>query len=416
MEKKKKYIALITSFQSVAGGLFHVHRVTYEKISKNFEKVFIINSQNLRFFPNFACKYYFEKEYTETNFEPPFMPKNFVLFSPKNTNEFTDFLKDKELVVINHINKHFFDLKIQMLIKKYKFRQIQISNLGVDSALSEIASKKFNHLLKSLLFYLNQKLFNKLTVLLSNFGIVSKLDIRFISNLTHIQNIKKSKFKNFLHTKKLLWAKNIKLVNSMAYDITLENKLPITEEYIVHLDSCLNQRHEVTLRGEVSKDKIEKHYYYLEKFLKRLSKEFGKEVIVTIHPGYDIAHHQHYLKDFKVLKYKTTEYIYKSFMVTTFESSAITDAILLKKKIMGFNSDFMSPNEIVHGYGMANRIGYEIVNTKKDYNFNKENLLSKLNKNISNYDDYISKFHCFEPNINGSQIIVDTINDFFFKK
>ena len=75
-----------------------------------------------------------EKKYTESNFEPPFLPKNFILFNPKNLKEFSDFLNDKELIIINHINKHFFDLKIQMLIKKYKFKQIQISNLGVEGA------------------------------------------------------------------------------------------------------------------------------------------------------------------------------------------------------------------------------------------------------------------------------------------
>ena len=80
---------------------------------------------------------------------------------------------------------------------------------------------------------------------------------------------------------------------------------------------------------------------------------------------------------------------------------------------MGFSSDFMSPNEIIHGHAMANRTGYEIVNTKTDYNFDKKELLLKLNKSIY-YDDYISKFHCFEPNINGSQIIVDTIKKRFF--
>ena len=415
MKNKKKYLAMILSYQSIVGGIFHIHRVTFKKISNNFEKVFIINCQYLRFFPKFSIKHNMEdKEFTDTNFEPIFMPKNFVLFNPKSSKEFSDFLNDKELIVINHISKHFFDLKVQMLIKKYKFKQIQISNLGVDSAVSEVTSKKFKHFFKTMLFYLNETLFNKLSVLLSNFGIVPKLDIRFFSNLSHMQNIKKSKLKNFLYTKKLLWAKEIKLVNSMAYDIFLENKLPITEEYIVHLDSDLNHRHETTLRGNTSKDKIEKHYYYLEKFLKKLSKEFDKEVIVTIHPGYNLENHQNYLKDFKILKYKTTEYIYKSFMVTTFESSAITDAILLKKKIMGFSSDFMSPNEIIHAHAMANRIGYEIVNTKTDYNFDKKELLLKLNKSISNYDDYISKFHCFEPNINGSQIIVDTIKKRFF--
>jgi hypothetical protein len=414
---KKKYLAMLTSFQSLEGGIFHIQRLTYQKISENFEKVFIINSQNLRFFPNFACKYYMEKKYTESNFEPPFLPKNFILFNPKNLKEFSDFLNDKELIIINHINKHFFDLKIQMLIKKYKFKQIQISNLGVEGAVPQTTSKEFKHFFKTMLFYLNQQLFNKITVLLTNFGIVPKLDVRFFSNLKHLDNIKKNKFKNFLHKKKFLWAKEIKLVNSMAYDIFLENKLQITDKYIVHLDAGLNIRHEVELRGLWPKDKVIKHYYYLEKFLKRLSKEFGKEVIVTIHPGYDLQEHQHYLKNFKVLKYKTTEYIYKSFMITSFESSAITDGILLKKKILGLHSDFMSENEIFHSHAMARNVGYTILNTKKDYNFNKEKLLLEMKQNvISNYENYISKYHCFKPNISGSQEIVDTIKERFFKK
>jgi hypothetical protein len=253
-------------------------------------------------------------------------------------------------------------------------------------------------------------------VLLTNFGVVAKLDVRFFSNIKHLKNIKKNKFKNFLYKNKFLWAKEIKLVNSMAYDIFLENKLEINEDYIVHLDSSINNRHEINIRGMWPEYKIKEHYYHLDKYLKKLSKEFNKEVIVTIHPGYNLQEHKNCLKDFKVLKYRTTEFIYKSFLITTFDSSSITDGILLKKRILGLESDHVSQNEKFHSYAMANRIGYEYINIKKDYNFNKENLLFKLNKNISNYDNFISSYHCFEPNINGSQVIVDTIKDRFFKK
>ena len=101
-------------------------------------------------------------------------------------------------------------------------------------------------------------------------------------------------------------------------------------------------------------------------------------------------------------------------MVTAFDSSAVTDAILLKKKLLGLNSDFMSKNEIEHAKVIPKRVGYLIFNTRKDYDFNKEELLLKMKKNTLNYENYISKYHCFEPNKNGSQVIIDTIKDRFF--
>jgi len=414
MHSKKKYLAMITSFRSVEGGVFHVNRKTFETISNNFDKIFVINSQNLRFFPKYARSIYQEKNFNKVDCKPFNMPKNFVLFNPKNTKEFSNFLNDKELIIINHISKHFLDLKVQMLIKKNKLKQIQISTLGVEGAPTEKTSNKLKHIFKTLLFLLNQQFFNKMSVLLTNFGIVPKLDIRFFSNLQHIENIKKNKFKSFLYKNKFLWAKEIKLVNSMPYDIFLENKLPISEDYIVHLDATFNYRHENVLSARWPKDKVDEHYYYLNKFLKKLSKEFNKEVVVAIHPAYDLEEHQSNLKDFKVFKYKTTEYIYKSFMITAFDTSAVTEGILLKKKLLGLISDFMPRNATEHSKIFPKLAGYSMINIKKDYDFNKEDLLLKMNSNTSNYDSYISKYHCFNKNKSGSQEIVDTIKKRFF--
>ena len=72
-----------------------------------------------------------------------------------------------------------------------------------------------------------------------------------------------------------------------------------------------------------------------------MSKSYNKEVKICIHPSYDTAEHKKYLNNFEVLKFVTREYIYKSFIVTCFDSSIITDAILLKKRIIGLESNFV---------------------------------------------------------------------------
>ena len=415
MKNKKKYVAIVTSFMGLKFGYLHVARLFTNQLSKNFDKIYVINTQNLRFFPKFARSTYMEEDLNEHNCNPLNMPENFVLFNPKNIKEFSDFLHDKELLIINNFNKHFFDLPIQIVIKKFKLKQVQVSYSGrAMSGSTQTLSLK--HFFKTFVFYFNQTLFKKITVLLSNLGITPKLDIRFLSDKKVLEDITGNVFKNFLYKKKLLWAKEIKLVNSMAYDVMLENQHSTSEDYIVHLDASLNNRHETELRGEWPKEKVEKHYYYLAKFLKKLSKEFNKEVIVTIHPGYDLEEHQSYLKDFKVLKYKTSEYIYKAFLVTAFDSSAVTEAILLKKRLLGINSNYMSDNETLHAKVNPKRFGYPCLNTEKDYNFNKEELLQALNKSKSNYDKYINKYHCHNPNQNGTQYIIETIKDRFFKE
>jgi hypothetical protein len=295
---KQKYLAVATSFYNVHHW-FHHHKILMEAFSKNFDKIFMINVQNLRFFPSLAKKIYMEKN-QDDEIKDVTVPSNFVFFNPKNVKEFSNFLKDKEIILINNFSRHFFALKIYLLLKKFKIKQIQISNFGVFGAPGVIYSKK--HILKNLIHFLNNTLFIKLTVILTNINIIPKLEIRFLSNLQYIQNIKKHWLKNFLCKHKFFWAKEIKLVNSRSYDILKTKNLTLSEDYIVHLDSALNYIHEVELRGKWPEEKIIQHYYYLNKFLKRLSKEYKKEVIITIHPAYDLEEHQKYFKDFKVLK------------------------------------------------------------------------------------------------------------------
>ena len=254
----------------------------------------------------------------------------------------------------------------------------------------------------------------KFTLFLANIGLIGKVDIRFISNKTYLRNIKKNRIKNFLYTNKLFFAKELIAVNCMASDILKTYKQEIKEDYIVHLDGSLNYYHETQLRGHFSEEKIQQHYLYLSKFLKNLSNIFNKEIIVCIHPRYNLEEHKKNLPDFKVVQFKTREYVYKSFLVTTFDSSAVIDAVILKKKIIGITSDFMSKNEIANSKTYAKIINYMNLNTK-NVNIEKELILNELNDNIKKYDDFINNFLHFDDTKLGIDKVIETIKERYFK-
>ena len=405
MNSKKKYLSIMAPFSGL-DSLYLYHNFLFEKLSKNFEKVFIINTENLTLFPK--INRLATRQVWETSFKEAIkLPDNFVLFDPKNSKDFSEFLQNKTLLVINNFGRRLFSIKIYLLLKKHKIKQIIISNLG---SLGGYDVPYIRHFFRLLFFYIHDKLSKRLFVLLGNLGIVPKVDIQFISNKEIVEKVKKS----FLYKKNLLFHKELILVNSRTYDIYLEKRLPISEDYIVHLDASLDYSHETRLRGLIGKERKDRHYYYLEKFLKKLSNEFKKEVLVCIKPNYHLEEHQRYFKDFKVLQFRTRECVYKSFLVTNFDSGAIGDAIFLKKRILGFISDSMSRNEIVHARNYAKRVGYLALNTEKDYLFDKEKILFQMKKNISNYEKYNANFHCFEPNKTGADKIIKIIKDRFF--
>jgi uncharacterized protein YqgQ len=256
--------------------------------------------------------------------------------------------------------------------------------------------------------YFIRVLFKKIIHLLVLIKHLSPIEIRFITDKTLYNNLKKKSLKNFFY-KYFYFTKEFFLVNSRSYDFFLKNNNFISEEYIVHLDAFLNYKEETQLRGDLNSDVVKNHYFYLERFLKKLSFEFKKEVIVCIHPLYNLEHHQFYLKDFKIVKFRTREFIYKSYIVTTFDSSAICDAIILKKKIIGLESNYMTLNEIKHSKYYAKKVGYIFLNTTSDYDFLRQELLKKLSHHTINYDDYLNNNHIIDRDLTGNKKIITII-------
>ena len=121
MIKKKNCLCFLVSFTSL-NVTYHTQKNLLEEISKEFDRLYIINIDNLQFFSK-------EKNY-EFSDEIKNKPDNIVLFNPKNSTEFENFHKDKFLIAINNFGKTFFDFKIHLLLNRKNIVQIQCKNIG----------------------------------------------------------------------------------------------------------------------------------------------------------------------------------------------------------------------------------------------------------------------------------------------
>ena len=402
-KQKKKYLSFLTDFQNLKEG-FHKLEDLLKELSNNFEKVYIINTGNLELPP--------KKNFDESVLKEMHKPANFIFFNPKNFREFNEFLKDKDIVIISNFGKYLSSLKIHFFIRIKKIKMVQISNLGYFN--NPPVYNFRNHLYLSLKHWFTHTLFKKILVILGNIGILAKVEISFLSSKYIFDKIKKNPIKNFLYKNKMFYAKKIVLINSRSYDFSNKGLYKSTEDYIVHLDTNLNWQDQTQYRGRISDESVNKHYYYLNKFLFKLSDDFQKKIIVCIHPGYDLEEFKKYFENFPVVKFKTMEYIYKSFLVTVFDSSSIVDAILLKKRVIGLTSDFVGINEKQQWLSCANSFGFIQLNIKKDILKNKNIILEETEKKILGYDNYISNYHCFDKKVSGYSKITNTLKKEFF--
>ena len=116
------------------------------------------------------------------------------------------------------------------------------------------------------------------------------------------------------------------------------------------------------------------------------------------------------------MKYQTPEYINNAFLVVFFESSAIINAILLKKKIISITSNRLSKNMIDGSLRYQRNVGIIHCNIQSSINFEKKNLLQKLEKAKYRYKNFIKKYIQSDKNNIGHLKIIKIIKKEFFKK
>ena len=180
-------------------------------------------------------------------------------------------------------------------------------------------------------------------------------------------------------------------INSAAADKQLETRVKSSEEIITFIDGNFISSERIEREGMPDKYLISKYFEDLKNFLDLISVKFNKKIIICLHPKSDTMMYKKYLKDFTLEKYNTNLNINKSFIVTFHTSTAISDAIFLKKKIICLTSSTLGNYED----GRIDRFS-------KEFNFSKisldeltkikwDSLLQTLDSKTATYDDYINQ-------------------------
>ena len=147
-----------------------------------------------------------------------------------------------------------------------------------------------------------------------------------------------------------------------------------------------------------------------------MKKAFNKKVIICIHPKYDLEKISKIYHEFEVKKFQTKYFIDRSFVVLFYDSSAIVDAMVSKKKIISLKSDLYKGKKHMTNT-ITDIIPFKSINISNNkIVLNKSKLINELNKKISLYDNYLNDYASKNLSEIGSQKIIDIINLRYFKK
>jgi len=412
---KKKYLALCIGGLKNLGQTIHTYKFLLEKTCENFDKLFIIHTGNLCFLKpknNLHNKrdFFINEKNSKLVIKNKKLrlPKNIEFFNPQNIMDFKNFMQDKNIIAINSFGRTFNDLKIHFLFKYFNIKQIQISNIGNLQG-KPFLVKKYNIFVWFNKF--NHDFGHILTVALSNLGLVPKIDIRFISSKKTFDFLKKNSLFKRLN---FFYCKDHILVNSKSYDHLASNNPKVSENKIVLLDTMFNHPEFIQMGSTPKLNIVKEFYNKTNKLLKLLEKNYKKKVVVCIHPKDDLNNKKKIFNKFKVVKYETQKNIIESFIVLFFDTSAIVDAILLKKKIIVLQSSLMDKNSLRFGGDYHKKAGIFKINLD-NYEFkNKKTLLNHLNKSKINQLSYIQKYLTPDGNNLGFEKIIKTIKNRFF--
>ena len=363
-----------------------------------YEKIFFIFNKekiNIHFINiNFKKK---NKNYLEI-YKKKF--RYLKIFQPNNTSDLKNYiLKEKGVIFKNYVDL-FNYYKINYTLKKINFNIVEIANLGNVQQSEFYYIKKNIHFLKKLFFYYFPK---KLSLVLYNLGLFKKISIRFESNYKIYKSFKKNKKKNLLFKK---YSKYLKMINVKSIIFEKFGNKKFSNKYITLLEFDPSYIEEKRSKKH-SKKNLDDYYLKMNKILKQIKKIFNKEVVICIHPLYDLDKIQKRYKNFRVFKHKTEEFVKNSEIVMFFDSSSIMEAIFLRKKILSLRSKLYQGNKNKSNLYSDVLKTYTLdIDSPTFYNKNK--FLKFLNKRIKNYEKFLKLYGSSQAKY-GYKKIIDEI-------
>jgi hypothetical protein len=384
----------------------YINNKLYEDLSKNFNINFV-NISNIvtykskkKLFPNVKKK----------------IRSKYNLINIKDLNNFNKFFSDKKKsLIIPNFSRTFKFFYLFYLIKKFSFIPFIIQNIGYISGNINFSkgnnfkkfnfSKIINYIIKIKISYFFYRLFIFL-------NIFSQIEYRFISNREWYNTNNKSfyfKLQKKIRYLKILEYKKTILVNSRTHDFFFDFKKKIRNKYIVYVDSPLYHHDNIQVDGIIEESLSNRFYHYVNLFLNDLQKKFKKRVIICANPKYNLSIIKKKFPNFNVVKYKTNEFVSQSFITLFLDSSAILDAIYLKKNIINLNSYLIGKNYFHRNNVYHRRINLFKKIIEQEKKINKIEFLKVLNNKKKNYTKFIKNFLVESPKIKGSYKITNIL-------
>lgn len=369
----------------------------YSEFDKTFKNVFFVNSDYLKII-NLKSKKFSKKKIKDL--------KNFKIFNPKSIKEFHDFINNDKVLIISNLSKGFNDYLINLYLNKKNISQLVIANRGNLQA-SVYYFMKYNlRFIYELIVYFFPR---KLTPFLYEIGIFKKIDVRFDSNRKIINAFNKNKKRGFF--KKPSIYQNMILSNSRNLESLKIKEKKSSKKIILFLDMEPDYRQ--MKWTPISIENIKSHYNKINLLLDKIQKTQKKKVVVSIHPLANFNKAKNYLKNFEITKFKTQELITRSDLILFFDTSAIVDALYLKKKIICLRS------KIFYGKKYNSDLYKDILKLKSI------NIEDDLKKNITkikkiirfkkvNYDKYLTTYAGFNSFKSGEKQIISYIKKNYF--
>ena len=400
---KKKIIGFILA-QNEYKSFVNQNKLLINALSKQFDKVYILNLVRLRFHV---------KNKDVINQEQ--FPDNYILSTPNNSSEFLNFFKDKEMIGIQYLSKTPNFFKIFYLIKKVKIKNIMIMNLGNfgNKQSIELQNIKFFKAFK----YFYRKGFYYPFRLFTIFNIFPKIEILFESNNDIIENIKNGlsrKVENLFPFFKISYFRKVIRVNSVAYDHLLQNKetLEVNSKKILYVDTPLNHPDRNEREGKLNDFDVKNFYAKLTNFLEKMSKTFDRKILICPHPSN--KKELKYFQNFEISKKSTIDEIPTSDIIIFTLSSAILPSIIYKKKIINLESQYLGKYLNNFRIKYCNSLNLFSINIDNNVEIKKEYFLEKMNNSIEFYDDFIKSKLCSDKNISSTSKIIQILKKDFF--
>ncbi len=314
---------------------YELNKKFYDEAKRNFGKIYYINLNNL-------TKGRLKKS---PNSEVKFISKTFQVYTPKNCNELNEYLKKKKFILSVSIGREFQYFKIWYILKKRQHKLFYHLNLGIISTKKNFYTGNFFDNLKNKLkkyFFVNIsfKIYRYLVLLrvFPNIDFVFECSKLFRNNFV---NSPAKKIEKFFGIKNIALYQKIVHINSRAYDEVLDNIKDIDENYITFLDSGFDHPDRKRFDKKATISQRRTYYKNLKNILFKFSKIYKKKIVFCCHPKTNLSIVKKYLKNIKVIKFKTRFYILRSKIIFFHESSSALDAIILKKKLWSLKSATM---------------------------------------------------------------------------